>query len=100
MNKLTTKQSAFVDAVRAAGFSNPVKRSDLNMVANDLGMKYAPAWIVQNSTCRSDIRGHFNVPELGSDFEIAAPAAAPAAAPVQGTPAPESNRSGRAWLRS
>ena len=85
MNKLTTKQSAFVDAVRAAGFSNPVKRSDLNMVANDLGMKYAPAWIVQNSTCRSDIRGHFNVPELGSDFEIAAPAAA---APVQGTPAP------------
>jgi len=83
MNKLTTKQSAFVDAVRAAGFSNPVKRSDLNMVANDLGMKYAPAWIVQNSTCRSNVRGHFNVPELGSDFEIAAPAA-----PVQGTPAP------------
>ena len=87
MNKLTTKQSAFVDAVRAAGFSNPVKRSDLNMVANDLGMKYAPAWIVQNSTCRSDIRGHFNVPELGSDFEIAAPApvAAPAA-PVAAAP--------------
>ena len=86
MNKLTAKQNKFVDAVRAAGFSNPVKRSDLNAVANDLGMKYAPAWIVQNSTCRSDIRGHFNVPELGSDFEIAAPAAAPAA--VQGTAAP------------
>lgn len=85
MSKLTTKQNKFVDAVRAAGFSNPVKRSDLNAVANTLGMKYAPAWIVQNSTCRSDIRGHFNVPELGSDFEIAAPAAAPA---VQGTAAP------------
>lgn len=85
MSNLTAKQNKFVDAVRAAGFSNPVKRSDLNAVANTLGMKYAPAWIVQNSECRSDIRGHFNVPELGSDFEIAAPAAAPA---VQGTAAP------------
>ena len=86
MNNLSAKQNKFVDAVRAAGFSNPVKRSDLNAVANTLGMKYAPAWIVQNSECRSDIRGHFNVPELGSDFEIAAPAAA--AAPVQGSAAP------------
>jgi len=95
MNNLTTKQAikqqTFVDAVRAAGFSNPVKRSDLNMVANDLGMKYAPAWIVQNSTYRSTVRGHFNVPELGSDFEIAAPVVAAPAPAVAAPVAPTMN---------
>tara|TARA_Y100001938_G_scaffold48976_1_gene68171 strand:+ start:917 stop:2080 length:1164 start_codon:yes stop_codon:yes gene_type:complete len=44
--------------------SSPAKRSDLVKVANSLGMKYAPAWIVQNSECRTDDRGWFTVPGL------------------------------------
>ena len=63
---LSTKQVEFVDACRAAGLSSPAKRSDLVAVANDLGAKYAPAWIVQNSTLRSVERGHFDVPTLNA----------------------------------
>ena len=88
MNNLSHKQQAFVDAVRAAGFSNPVKRSDLNAVANDLGMKYAPAWIVQNSTYRSDIRGHFIVPTLSSDAPNEFAEISAIIDEVQGTAAP------------
>ena len=62
--KLSSKNQKFVDACRAAGLSSPAKRSDLVAVANDLGMKYAPAWIVQNSECRTDERGMFIVPGL------------------------------------
>ena len=61
--KLNNKQQEFVDACRAAGLASPAKRSDLVAVANDLGMKYAPAWIVQNSDLRHD-RGWFIVPGL------------------------------------
>ena len=63
---LSTKQVEFVDACRAAGLSSPAKRSDLVAVANDLGAKYAPAWIVQNSNLRSAERGHFDVPTLNA----------------------------------
>jgi len=61
---LSTKQEQFVQACKSAGMSSPAKRSDLVKVANSLGMKYAPAWIVQNSECRTDDRGWFTVPGL------------------------------------
>tara|TARA_R100001463_G_C3522528_1_gene220941 strand:+ start:68 stop:1282 length:1215 start_codon:yes stop_codon:yes gene_type:complete len=61
---LSTKQEQFVQACKSAGMSSPAKRSDLVKVANSLGMKYAPAWIVQNSECRTDERGWFTVPGL------------------------------------
>jgi hypothetical protein len=60
---LSDKQLAFVDACRKAGLSSPAKRSDLNDVAQSMGMKYAPAWIVQNSELRAG-RGLFIVPGL------------------------------------
>ncbi len=60
---LSPKKQAFVDACRAAGLASPAKRSDLVAVANDLGMKYAPAWIVQNTDLRAG-RGLFTVPGL------------------------------------
>ena len=94
--KLNTKQQEFVDACRAAGLASPAKRSDLVAVANDLGMKYAPAWIVQNSALRFD-RGWFTIPGLDdtgvvidspeTDAAVVAAAPAPAAKPV-GNPAP------------
>ncbi len=83
--KLSPKQTEFVDACRSAGLSSPAKRSDLVAVANDLGMKYAPAWIVQNSDMRTDERGMFIVPNLDGDTPAAPAPAAPA---VQGTAAP------------
>ena len=91
--KLSPKQTQFVDACRAAGLSSPAKRSDLVAVANDLGMKYAPAWIVQNSDMRTDERGMFIVPNLDGDAPAAPVAPAPAAPAVQGTatPAPSLN---------
>ncbi len=61
---LSTKQEQFVQACKSAGMSSPAKRSDLVKVANSMGMKYAPAWIVQNSECRTDDRGWFTVPGL------------------------------------
>jgi len=61
--KLTPKKQAFVDACRAAGISSPAKRSDLVAVANSMGQKYAPAWIVQNDDLRHD-RGWFIIPNL------------------------------------
>ena len=76
---LTPKQKTFVDACRTAGLSSPAKRSDLVAVANDLGMKYAPAWIVQNSDMRTSERGMFLVPGL-DDSGSAAAAPAPVAA--------------------
>jgi len=95
---LSSKQQAFVDACRAAGLSSPARRSDLNDVANGLGMKYAPAWIVQNTEMRAG-RGLFIVPGLDDTgvvvdspaardaVEAAAAAAAAPAAPAA-APAP------------
>ncbi len=79
---LSPKQQSFVDACSAAGLSSPAKRSELLQVANDLGMKYAPAWIVQNTDLRSGERGFFIVPGLGND------AVAPVAAVAVAAPAP------------
>ena len=92
---LSPKQVAFIDACRAAGLSSPARRSDLNAVANGMGMKYAPAWIVQNSTLRAG-RGLFTVPTLDDtgvvidspETAAAVDAAAAAPAPVQGSAAP------------
>ena len=89
---LSPKKQAFVDACRAAGLSSPARRADLVAVANDMGMKYAPAWIVQNSDLRAG-RGLFEVPGLDdTGVVIDSPetaAAVDAAAPVQGAaPAP------------
>ena len=61
--KLKKNQIAFVDACRAAGLPSPAKRSDLVAVANSMGMKYAPGWLVQDDTYRFD-RGWFNLPGL------------------------------------
>ena len=61
---LTTKQIAFLDAMSDFGIeaADSYSRADLNEVANSIGMKYAPAWIVQDSSRRAD-RGYFRVPE-------------------------------------
>jgi len=61
--KLTKKQTAFVDACRAAGLASPAKRSDLVAVANSMGQKYAPSWLVQSDEFRVD-RGWFTIPNL------------------------------------
>ncbi len=66
--KLSKKQTEFVDACRSAGLSSPAKRSDLVAVANSMGQKYAPAWIVQNSDMRTDERGMFTVPSLNDSI--------------------------------
>ncbi len=61
-------------------------RAELNMVAETIGMKYAPAWIVQDSSRRMG-RGVFDVPEFQGDAGVATPAAAPRAAPAATAPA-------------
>ena len=93
--KLTPKQQAFVDACRAAGLASPAKRSDLNAVANSMGMKYAPAWLVQNSDFRHD-RGWFIVPGLDDtgvviDSPATAAAVDAAAERVAAATAPKGN---------
>ena len=61
---LSNKQQNFIDAMVASGtpVSDSYSRSDLNELANSIGMKYAPAWIVQDSSRRAE-RGHFYLPE-------------------------------------
>ena len=63
---LSTKQIAFIDAMSDFGLTpqSGYSRATLNEVAQSIGMKYAPAWIVQDSTRRVD-RGIFAVPEFG-----------------------------------
>ena len=63
---LSTKQIAFIDAMSDFGLTPQpgYSRATLNEVAQSIGMKYAPAWIVQDSTRRVD-RGIFAVPEFG-----------------------------------
>lgn len=96
--KLKKNQIAFIDACRAAGLPSPAKRSDLVAVANSMGMKYAPGWLVQNDTYRAD-RGWFTLPGLEDsigeqnavsfDRAMALDAAEKAAAPApKGTAAP------------
>ena len=94
--KLTSKKQAFVDACRAAGLASPAKRSDLVAVANSMGQKYAPAWIVQNTDLRHD-RGWFIVPGLDDtgvviDSPATAAAVDAAAERVAAATAPKGNR--------
>jgi hypothetical protein len=71
---LTAKQIAFLDAMSDFGIeaADSYSRADLNEVANSIGMKYAPAWIVQDSSRRAD-RGYFRVPEY-TPTTVASPA--------------------------
>ena len=61
---LSNKQQNFIDAMVASGtpIADSYSRSDLNELANSIGMKYAPAWIVQDSSRRAE-RGYFYIPE-------------------------------------
>ena len=65
---LSNKQQAFIDAMTNYGLkpNRYYSRSELNMVAETIGMKYAPAWIVQDSSRRMG-RGVFDVPEFQGD---------------------------------
>ena len=70
---LSSKQQAFIDAMENYGMTPRASfsRAELNMVAETIGMKYAPAWIVQDSSRRVG-RGQFAVPEfVGSDNSAA-----------------------------
>ena len=61
---LSTKQQMFIDAMTNTGtpIADSYSRSDLNEIASTIGMKYAPAWIVQDSSRRAE-RGYFRIPE-------------------------------------
>ena len=88
--KLTPKKQAFVDACRAAGLASPAKRSDLVAVANSMGQKYAPSWLVQDDKFRVD-RGWFTIPNLedtGVVIDSPATAASVDAAAPKGNDAP------------
>jgi len=65
--KNTTKKQQFIDALSkiAQTGQTDFHRSELVEAANSIGMKYAPAWIVQDSTRRVD-RGVFRVSEMSS----------------------------------
>ena len=93
--KLTKKQTAFVDACRAAGLASPAKRSDLVAVANSMGQKYAPSWLVQSDEFRVD-RGWFTIPNLDDtgvviDSPATAAAVDAAAERVAAATAPKGN---------
>ena len=62
---LSSKQQAFIDAMENYGLTPAASytRATLNMVAETIGMKYAPAWIVQDASRRVG-RGQFSVPEF------------------------------------
>jgi MoxR-like ATPase len=65
LSNLTAKQIAFLDAMSDYGIvARPAySRNELNSVAQSIGMKYAPAWIVQDPSRRL-ARGMFSVPEF------------------------------------
>ena len=69
---LSTKQQNFIDAMSNAGLEpgRYYSRAELNMVAQTIGMKYAPAWIVQDSSRRKQ-RGVFDIPEFQGDTAVA-----------------------------
>ena len=70
-NTLTTKQESFVrELIRTHGTDQTDRtgqvwysRGQLLETANDLGMKYPPAWIVQSQDRKTGERGTFYVPE-------------------------------------
>lgn len=69
---LTSKQSSFVNALVASHGSDQTdltggvwySRQQLLETANSLGMKYPPAWIVQDQSRKTPDRGTFYVPEV------------------------------------
>ena len=69
---LTSKQSSFVNELVASHGSDQTdltggvwySRQQLLETANSLGMKYPPAWIVQDQTRKTTERGTFYVPEV------------------------------------
>ena len=71
---LTSKQSSFIDALVASHGSDQTdstggiwySRQQLLETANSLGMKYPPAWIVQDQSRKTNQRGTFYVPEAAS----------------------------------
>ena len=67
---LSSKQTAFLDAMSNAGLQvqDAYSRVQLNEIANTIGMKYAPAWIVQDSSRRAD-RGFFSIPEYAEQID-------------------------------
>ena len=78
---LSTKQQMFIDAMSNEGIpvADSYSRADLNAVAQSIGMKYAPAWIVQDSSRRAS-RGFFTVEEYNGEVTAAV------SAPVKGAP--------------
>ena len=68
---LTSKQSSFIDALVASHGTDQTdltggvwySRQQLLETANSLGMKYPPAWIVQDQSRKTAERGTFYVPE-------------------------------------
>ena len=78
---LSTKQQMFIDAMSNEGVpvADSYSRADLNAVAQSIGMKYAPAWIVQDSSRRAS-RGFFTVEEYNGEVT------APVSAPIKGAP--------------
>ena len=71
---LSKKQQNFVDAMSNSGLlpNRYYSRAELNMVAETIGMKYAPAWIVQDSSRRMG-RGVFDVPEFHLPLTLVPP---------------------------
>ena len=80
---MTPKQQSFIDAMSNFGLlpNRYYSRTELNMVANTIGMKYAPAWIVQDSTRRQG-RGVFDVSEFQG---VASPSDQPSDTMIIGT---------------
>jgi MoxR-like ATPase len=80
---MTPKQQKFIDAMANYGLlpNRYYSRTELNMVANTIGMKYAPAWIVQDSSRRQG-RGVFDVSEFQG---VASPSDQPSDTMIIGT---------------
>jgi len=94
---LTTKQEAFIrELIRAHGTEQTdmtgqvwYSRGQLLATANDLGMKYPPAWIVQDASRKGPDRGTYYVTEASSFTSSSAVASPVAPAPVAATPTPQ-----------
>jgi len=94
---LTTKQEAFIrELIRAHGTEQTdmtgqvwYSRGQLLATANDLGMKYPPAWIVQDASRKGPDRGTYYVAEASSFTSSSAVASPVAPAPVAATPTPQ-----------
>ena len=85
---LTRKQRAFVEALAGAGLvSTILSRSEVQAVADSLGMAYPPAWIAQDKNRRVG-RGEYHIPELAELLGHGNAAPAPKAVAPKAAPAP------------